>query len=60
MENIFSLNELLYFILALPILFSVLAAANIMSLPILHWGDRLTATLTAIAAGLMIMQFDPE
>ena len=49
MENIFSLNELLYFILALPILFSVLAAANIMSLPILHWGDRLTATLTAIA-----------
>lgn len=60
MENIFSLNELLYFILALPILFSVLAAANIMSLPILHWSDRLTATLTAIAAGLMIMQFDSE
>ena len=56
----FTTTQLLYFILALPIIFSVTAAANVLSLPILHWADRLTATLVAGAAGLLLITFNPD
>lgn len=56
----FTTTQLLYFILALPIIFSVTAAANVLSLPILHWADRLTATLVAGAAGLLLVTFNPD
>lgn len=56
----FTTMQLLYFMLALPILFSVAAATNVLSLPLLHWADRLTATLVAGAAVLLLTGFDPE
>ena len=56
----FTTTQLLYFILALPIIFSVTAAANVLSLPLLHWADRLTATLVAGAAGLLLITFNPD
>ena len=33
----------LYYILALPPIFAMVAASNVLSLPLLHWADRLTA-----------------
>lgn len=50
--------ELLYFILGLPLIFSVVAATNVLSLGLLHFADRLTATLVFGAVVLLVMQFD--
>lgn len=56
----FTITGLLYFILALPVIFSIVAATNKLSLPILHWADRLTASATFVAIMLLLARFDTE
>lgn len=56
----FTITGLLYFILALPVIFSIVAATNKLSLPILHWADRLTASATFAAIMLLLARFDTE
>ena len=58
MESILTINHLLYLILGLPLVLSGLAAANVFNNKILHWADRLTATATAGAVGLLALKFD--
>ncbi len=54
----FSNIYLIYFILAMPIIFSAVAATNILSLALLHWADRITATAVFAAVVMLLSQFD--
>ena len=49
----------LYLVLGLPVLFSVIATANVLSKELLHWLNRITATMAAIAVGCIVREFDP-
>ena len=55
----FTIPELVYTILALPVVFSILSAMNIGSNTVLHWLNRLTATAVAVAAAQLLLSFDP-
>ena len=57
MESMFSIQELLDFVLLLPLAFSLLAASGFFKGRILHWADRLTATLVALAVWQVVVLF---
>ncbi len=57
MESMFSIQELLDFVLLLPLAFSLLAASGFFKGGILHWADRLTATLVALAVWQVVVLF---
>lgn len=56
----FNLGDLIDIILALPVIFSVIAATNLLPKDALHWLNRLTATATGAALVNLILIFDPE
>lgn len=53
-----SMSELIYTILALPVIFSVISATNVLGKNILHWLNRLTATAVAVLLGVLVVSFD--
>jgi hydrogenase-4 component F len=59
MNSVFTIPELVYTILALPVAFSILAAVNVCGNTVLHWLNRLTATAAAAAAVQLLLAFDP-
>ena len=52
------INELLYFILAVPIVFSLLALIKPLPNTAIHWLNRLAAVLTAGAVLRLVLSFD--
>ena len=56
----FSNIYLIYFILAMPVIFSAVAATNVLSLALLHWADRITATAVFAAVIMLLSQFDTD
>ena len=59
MNSVFTIPELVYTILALPVAFSILAAVNVCGNTVLHWLNRLTATAAAAVAVQLVLAFDP-
>ena len=55
----FSISDLIYIILLLPVVFSLVSATNMLSRNVLHWLNRLTATSVAAALFLLVTAFDP-
>ena len=56
----FAINELIYFVLLLPVIFSVISATNLLPKDLLHWLNRITATCVAAAIGFLVVTFNPE
>ncbi|MCI6483850.1 MAG: hydrogenase 4 subunit F, partial [Selenomonadaceae bacterium] len=54
----FSISDLIYIILLLPVIFSLVSATNMLSRNVLHWLNRLTATSVAVALFLLVTAFD--
>lgn len=54
----FSISDLIYIILLLPVIFSLVSATNMLSRNVLHWLNRLTATSVAAALFLLVTAFD--
>ena len=54
----FSISDLIYIILLLPVVFSLVSATNMLSRNVLHWLNRLTATSVAAALFLLVTAFD--
>ena len=52
------IRELIYIILALPLVFSAISAANFLGRNILHWLNRLVATGVGAAIVMLLMTFD--
>ena len=57
---IFNVEDLIYIILALPVIFSAIAATNLLGKEALHWLNRLFATVVSGAIALLVLSFDPE
>ena len=60
MESMFTIQELLDFVLLLPLAFSLLAASGFFKGGGLHWADRLTATLVAVAVWQIVLLFPAD
>ncbi|WP_294519651.1 proton-conducting transporter membrane subunit [uncultured Anaerovibrio sp.] len=56
----YCITDLLYFILALPVIFSGVAATNCLGKDLLHWLNRLVATAVAGAIVMLTLSFDPD
>ena len=54
----FNISELIYIILALPVVFSLISATNLLSKDLLHWLNRLTATAVFAALVQLVLAFD--
>ena len=54
----FSISDLIYIILLLPVIFSLVSATNMLSRNVLHWLNRRTATCVAAALFLLVTAFD--
>lgn len=54
----FSISELIYIILALPVVFSLISATNLLPKEALHWLNRLTASCVAAALCMLVTSFD--
>lgn len=54
------MNTCLYIILGLPVVFSALAAPGFMSNNLLHWLNRIVATVVYVAMWNMMTQFNPD
>lgn len=52
------IKGILYFILAVPLVFSALALMGWLPCAVIHWLNRLAATLTAAAVGKLVLCFD--
>lgn len=53
-----SISELIYIILALPVVFSLISATNLLSKDVLHWLNRLTATVVFVVLVQLVLAFD--
>ncbi len=53
-----SISELIYIILALPVVFSLISATNLLSKDVLHWLNRLTATAVFVVLVQLVLAFD--
>lgn len=58
MDFNYSIPQLVYALLALPPIFSLIAAVNVLGKNLLHWANRLTAAAAAFLAARLVMQFD--
>ncbi|ORU00656.1 Formate hydrogenlyase subunit 3/Multisubunit Na+/H+ antiporter, MnhD subunit [Anaerovibrio sp. JC8] len=56
----FDIRELIYIILALPLIFSAVAAVNFLGRNVLHWLNRLVATGVGAAIVMLLMTFDSD
>ncbi|MDD3114159.1 MAG: proton-conducting transporter membrane subunit [Anaerovibrio sp.] len=54
----FSISDLIYIILALPVVFSMISAVNLLHKDVLHWLNRLAATAVFGAIALLVASFD--
>lgn len=60
MELNFTIPQLVYTLLALPPLFSSIAAVNVLGKGLLHWLNRLTAVAAGAIVIKLVMSFDPS
>ncbi|MCR5175495.1 MAG: hydrogenase 4 subunit F [Anaerovibrio sp.] len=56
----YNVADLIYIILALPVIFSIVAAVNLLGKNVLHWLNRIFASAVAVAVVLLTLIFDPE
>ncbi len=60
MESMFTIQELLYFVLLVPVAFSLLAVSNLLGNGLLHWADRLASVLVGAAVWQIFLLFPAE
>ena len=60
MELNFTIPQLVYTLLALPPLFILIAAVNVLGKGLLHWLNRLTAVAAGAIVIKLVMSFDPS
>ena len=53
-----SISDLIYIILALPVIFSMIAATNMLHKDLLHWLNRLSSTAVMVCIFLLLANFD--
>lgn len=58
MDFTYSIPQLVYALLALPPIFSLIAAVNVLGKNLLHWANRLTAVAAGFLVVWLVMQFD--
>lgn len=59
MDFNYTIPQLVYMLLALPPVFSIIAAVNVLGKGLLHWLNRLTAVAAGAIVVRLVMQFDP-
>lgn len=55
-----NIADLIYIVLALPVIFSVASATNLLGRNLLHWMNRVFATAVGAAIVMLVMTFDPD
>ena len=53
-----SISDLIYIILALPVIFSLISATNLLPKDGLHWLNRITATVVFVGLVQLVLNFD--
>ena len=53
-----SISDLIYIILALPVIFSLISATNLLPKDGLHWLNRITATVVFVVLVQLVLNFD--
>ena len=53
-----SISDLIYIILALPVIFSLISATNLLPKDGLHWLNRITATAVFVVLVQLVLNFD--
>ena len=59
MDFNYTIPQLVYMLLALPPVFSIIAAVNVLGKGLLHWLNRLTSVAAGAIVVRLVMQFDP-